>query len=63
MISPMMGVMRFIRKGKLSQNYVGLYEIIQSVGQVAYELALCENLASVHHSFMYLCQKSSFVIQ
>ena len=39
-ISPMKWVMRFGRKEKLSQRYVGLYEILQRVGEVAYELAL-----------------------
>ena len=39
-ISPMMEVMRFGRKGKLSLNYVEPYKILQRVGEVAYELAL-----------------------
>ena len=37
-ISPMMEVMRFGRKGKLSLNYVEPYKILQSVGEVSYEL-------------------------
>ncbi|XP_069144557.1 uncharacterized protein [Solanum lycopersicum] len=41
-------VMRFGRKGKLSPRYVGPYEILQRVGEVAYELALPADLASVH---------------
>ena len=36
----MKGVMRFGRKGKLSQRYVGPYEVLQHVGEVSYELAL-----------------------
>ena len=39
-IFPMKGVMRFGRKGKLSPRYVGPYEILECVGEVAYELAL-----------------------
>ena len=31
-ISPMKGVIRFGRKGKLSPRYVGPYEILQPVG-------------------------------
>ena len=50
-ISPMKGVMRFGRKGKLSPRYVGPYEILQRVGEVAYELALPAELASVHPVF------------
>ncbi|XP_069150862.1 uncharacterized protein [Solanum lycopersicum] len=45
------GVMRFGRKGKLNPRYVGPYEILQRVGEVAYELALPAELASVHPVF------------
>ncbi|XP_069146982.1 uncharacterized protein [Solanum lycopersicum] len=50
-ISPMKGVMRFGRKGKLSPRYVGLYEILKRVGEVEYELAFPAELASVHPLF------------
>ena len=50
-ISPMKGVMRFGRKWKLSLWYVGPYEILQRVGEVAYELVLPTELASVHLVF------------
>ena len=43
--------MGFGRKGKLSPRYVGPYEILQCVGEVAYELALPAELASVHPVF------------
>ena len=43
--------MRFGRKGKLSPRYVGSYSILQRVGEVAYELALAAELASVHLVF------------
>ena len=33
-ISPMKGVVRFGKKGKLSPCYVGPYEILQRVGKV-----------------------------
>ena len=47
-ISPMKGVVRFGKKGKLSPRYVDPYEILQRVGKVAYELKLPSELASVH---------------
>ncbi|WMV08176.1 hypothetical protein MTR67_001561 [Solanum verrucosum] len=36
-VSPMKGVMRFGKKGKLSPRYVGYYRILKRVGKVAYE--------------------------
>ncbi|XP_069150252.1 uncharacterized protein [Solanum lycopersicum] len=50
-ISPIKGVMRFGRKGKLCPRYVGPYEILQLVGEMAYELAFPVELASVHTVF------------
>ena len=47
----MKGVMRFDKKGKLTPRYIGPYEILQRVGNVAYELKLPEDLASVHAVF------------
>ena len=35
-VSAMRGVMRFAKKGKLSPRYVGPFEIIESIGEVAY---------------------------
>ena len=57
-ISPMKGVMIFGRKGKLSPRYVGPYEILQCVVEVAYELALPAELASFHPIFhVYMLKK------
>ena len=39
-ISPMKGVVRFVKKGKLSPRYVGPYKIFQRVCKVAYELKI-----------------------
>ena len=50
-VSPMKGVMRFSRKGKLSLRYIGPFEIIGRVEAVAYELALPPKFASVHPVF------------
>ncbi|WMV46414.1 hypothetical protein MTR67_039799 [Solanum verrucosum] len=54
-ISPMKGVMRFGKKGKLSPRYVGPYAILKHVGKVTYELKLPNELAPIHpvfHIFM-----------
>ena len=50
-ISPMKGVMRFDKKGKLSPRYIGPYGIVKRVGNVAYELELPQDLAVVHPVF------------
>ena len=50
-ISPMKGVVRFWKKGKLSPRYVGPYEILQMVDKVAYELKLPIEFASFHPIF------------
>ncbi|XP_059289846.1 uncharacterized protein LOC132043357 [Lycium ferocissimum] len=50
-VSPMKGVMRCGKKGELSPRYIGPFEIIQRVGDAAYELALPLGLSSVHPVF------------
>lgn len=50
-VSPMKGVMRFGKKGKLSQKFIGPYEILDRVGEVAYRLALPPSLVRVHNVF------------
>ncbi|XP_015161586.1 uncharacterized protein [Solanum tuberosum] len=50
-VSPMKGVMRFGKKGKLSPRYIGQYKIIRRVVQVAYELELPQELSTVHLVF------------
>ncbi|XP_074291096.1 uncharacterized protein LOC141617860 [Silene latifolia] len=47
----MKGVMRFGKRGKFSQKYIGPYEILDRVGEVAYRLALPPTLAKVHNVF------------
>lgn len=50
-VSPMKGVSRFGVKGKLSPKYVGPYEVLERVGEVAYRLALPVELSKVHNVF------------
>ena len=45
------GVMRFGIKGKLSPQFIGPFEILDRVGEVAYRLALPPMLAGVHNVF------------
>ncbi|XP_074277146.1 uncharacterized protein LOC141600796 [Silene latifolia] len=50
-VSPMRRVMRFGKKGKLSQKFIGPYEILDRVGEVAYRLTLPPTLDRVHNVF------------
>ena len=50
-VSPMKGVMRFGKKGKVSPRYVGPYKIFKRIGKVEYELDLPAVLATVHPVF------------
>lgn len=53
-ISPMKGVMRFKKKGKLNLRFIGPFEILSRAGEVAYKLALPPSLSSVHLVFHVL---------
>ena len=50
-ISPMKGVMRFGKKGKLTPRYIGPFEILDRAGNVSYRLALPPNFGYVHPVF------------
>ena len=50
-ISPSKGVLRFGKRGKLSPRYIGPYEIVSKVGQVAYKLKLPLELSRIHDTF------------
>jgi len=47
----MKSTMRFYKKGKLSPRYIGPFEILERIGDVAYKLALPLSLANVHNVF------------
>ena len=50
-ISPIKGILRFEKKGKLSPRYTGPFEILGRVGAVAYQLALPPSMSGVHNMF------------
>ena len=50
-VSPMKGVMRFGKKGKLAPRYIRPFEIRSRVGEVAYRLVLPPELSRIHLVF------------
>ena len=50
-VSPWKGVKRLGMKGKLSPRYVGPFDVIERVGEVAYRVALPPQLSHVHNVF------------
>ena len=50
-MAPMKVIMRFEKKGKLSSSYVGPFEIVSRIGQVAYELILLVEMSAIHNVF------------
>ncbi|KAF5458860.1 hypothetical protein F2P56_022859 [Juglans regia] len=59
-VSPMKGVKRFGKKGKLSPRYVGPFQIIEKVGLVAYRVALPDYFRDVHDVFHVSSLKKSW---
>ncbi|BBN68081.1 transposable element gene, partial [Prunus dulcis] len=57
-LSPWKGVVRFVRRGKLSPRYIGPYEIVERVGPVAYRLALPSDL---HQLLLFFIKDSPTV--
>ncbi|GJV19208.1 hypothetical protein Tco_1368228 [Tanacetum coccineum] len=50
-VTPWKGVVHFGKKRKLAPRYVGLFEILERIGLVAYRLRLPEELNSEHDTF------------
>ena len=50
-VIPKMGVVRFGKRGKLSPRFIGPLEILESIGTVAYRLALPPDMSGVHEVF------------
>jgi hypothetical protein len=50
-VSSIRGLRRFKVKGKLSPRFIGPFQILQQVGEVAYSLDLPEQLSDVHDVF------------
>ena len=50
-VAPMKGVMRFGKKEKLNPRFIGPYEILKKVKNVAYRLVLPPELSGVHNVF------------
>ncbi|KAL6201986.1 hypothetical protein ACLB2K_025697 [Fragaria x ananassa] len=48
---PLLWVVRFGKRGKLSPRYIGPYEIIERVGSLAYRLVLPPELSKIHNVF------------
>ena len=46
-----MEVENLLRKGKLSPRFVGLFEILERVGTLAYKVALPPGLSKIHNVF------------
>ena len=50
-VSPMRELSRFGKKGKLSPRYMGPFEVLEMIGDLAYRLALPLNMSQVHNVF------------
>ena len=61
-VSPMRGVMRFGKKGKLSPRYIGLYQIVRRTGKVPMSWIYHLIWRRYIQSSMYRCYVNVLVI-
>ena len=50
-VSPMRGVLRFGKTGKLTPRYIGPFSILERIGRLTYKVQLPEWLSRVHNVF------------
>nr|GEX33624.1 putative reverse transcriptase domain-containing protein [Tanacetum cinerariifolium] len=50
-VSPLKGVIRFGKRGKLSPRYIGPFKILSRIGPMAYKLDLPRELHRIHNTF------------
>jgi len=50
-VNPVTGVRRALKCWKLTPRFVGLFEIVEKVGVVAYPIALPPSLSNLHDVF------------
>ena len=50
-VSPIRGTRRFQVRGKLAPRYIGPYQIIETIGAVAYYLELPPEMSDIHDVF------------
>ncbi|XP_050918775.1 uncharacterized protein LOC127136229 [Lathyrus oleraceus] len=50
-VTPVMGVGRALKSRKLTPHFIGLYQISEKVGDVAYQITLLSLLANLHDVF------------
>ncbi|XP_073051286.1 uncharacterized protein [Primulina eburnea] len=50
-VSPMKGVVRFNKAGKLHPRYIGPFDILERIGTLAYRLALLPDMSRIHNVF------------
>ena len=62
-ISTWKGVLRFGKRGKLSPRYIGLYRIVERIGEVAYRLELSSDLDRIHDVFHVSMTKEEEPVQ